>query len=168
VVKGVELGPGTSLPSLRAFMDDVAIVAPKAEEVEEVLCRLEHLIKQCKMRFKPVKRRSFSMRKRKVTPRSYMIGGETIPTVLQQPVKSLGRMYSIPLTDRYQGKQVLRLVCDGLARIDKCGLPGKYKAWCYQFGLLPRVLWPLHVYDIPLSPVEQMEQKVSVKLRKWL
>jgi len=97
-----------------------------------------------------------------------MIGGETIPPVLQQPVKSLGRVYSISLTDRYQGNQVLHMVCDGLAKIDKCGLPGKYKAWCYQFGLLPRVLWPLQVYDIPLSPVERMEQKVSVKLRKWL
>jgi len=27
-----------------------------------------------------------------VPSRSYMIGGETIPTVLQQPVKSLGKM----------------------------------------------------------------------------
>ena len=69
-----------------------------------------------------------------------MIEGETIPTVLQQPVKSLGRMYSILLTDRYQGKQVRHMVCDGLARIDKCGLPGKYKAWRYQFELLPQLL----------------------------
>ena len=66
------------------------------------------------MRFKPVKSRCLSLSKGKVTPQSYMIGGETIPKVLQQPVKSLGRMYSIPLTDRYQGKQVLRMVCDGL------------------------------------------------------
>ena len=26
----------------------------------------------------------------------------------------------------------------------------------------------VQVYDIPLSPVQRMEQKVSVKLRKWL
>jgi len=86
-------------------MDDITIVVLKAEEVEEVLCRLEHLIRQCKMRFKPVKSRSLSTRKGKVTPRSYMIRDETIPTVLQPPVKSPRRMYSIPLTDRYQGKQ---------------------------------------------------------------
>jgi len=36
VINGVELGPGMSLLLLRAFMDDITIVASKAEEVEEV------------------------------------------------------------------------------------------------------------------------------------
>ena len=79
-----------------------------------------------------------SMRKGKVTPRSYMFGGETVPTILQQPVKGLGRMYSILLTDRYQLREAGTAY--GVWRIDKCCLPGKYKAWCYQFGLLPQLL----------------------------
>mgnify|MGYP000694594110 CR=1 FL=1 len=55
-----------------------------------------------------------------------------------------------------------------LSSIEKSNLPAKYKAWCYQFGLLPRVSWQLTVYDVPLSPVEQMERKKSSRLRKWL
>ncbi|CAC5377734.1 unnamed protein product [Mytilus coruscus] len=35
--------------------------------------------------------------------------------------------------------------------IDKSGLPGKYKAWCYQHGILPRITWPLLMYEVPLT-----------------
>lgn len=31
---------------------------------------------------------------------------------------------------------------------------GKNKAWGYQHGVLPRLLWPLLVYEIPISTVE--------------
>ena len=56
----------------------------------------------------------------------------------------------------------------GLAAIENSGLPGKYKAWCMQFALFPRILWPLQIYDIPLTPVQNMEHQISMKLRKWL
>jgi len=39
---------------------------------------------------------------------------------------------------------------------------------CYQFGLLPRVLWQLAIYDVPPSSVEQMERKVIAYIRRWL
>ena len=36
--------------------------------------------------------------------------------------------------------------------LDKSGLPGKYKAaWIYQHGILPRLLWPLLVYDVLIT-----------------
>ena len=52
--------------------------------------------------------------------------------------------------------------------VDKSGLPGKFKAWIYQHGILPRLLWPLLVYDVPLTTVEGFERKVSGYLRRWL
>ena len=39
------------------------------------------------------------------------------------------------------------------------------KAWCYQHGLLPRLLWPLQMYEIAISRVEQYSNKY---LRKGL
>ena len=59
-------------------------------------------------------------------------------------------------------------VAEGLDRIDKSGLPGKLKLWCLQFGLFPRLMWPLSVYEIPLSVAEKMERLVSFYIRKWL
>ncbi|KAK0146618.1 hypothetical protein N1851_014073 [Merluccius polli] len=32
-----------------------------------------------------------------------------------------------------------------MTAVDKSGLPGKFKAWIYQHGVLPRILWPLLV-----------------------
>ncbi|XP_058485986.1 uncharacterized protein LOC131459868 [Solea solea] len=52
--------------------------------------------------------------------------------------------------------------------VDKSGLPGKFKAWIYQHGILPRILWPLLVYEVPISTVEGFERRVSWYLQRWL
>lgn len=51
---------------------------------------------------------------------------------------------------------------------ERSGLPGKYKAWGYQHGILPRLLWPLLVYEVPLTTVEALERKINNFLRRWL
>lgn len=48
------------------------------------------------------------------------------------------------------GRTVLKQLSEGLAKIDQSQLPGKYKAWCYQFILYRRVMWPLKMSKIPL------------------
>ncbi|XP_063435804.1 uncharacterized protein LOC134716731 [Mytilus trossulus] len=55
-----------------------------------------------------------------------------------------------------------------MRNIDKTGLPGKLKAWIYQHGLLPRISWPLMLYEITLSTVEKLERTINRHLRKWL
>ena len=42
------------------------------------------------------------------------------------------------------------------------------KAWCYQHGLLLRLLWPLQMYEIVISRVERIQQYYNKYLRKWL
>lgn len=46
------------------------------------------------------------------------------------------------------------------------GLPGKFKAWTYHHGILPRILWLPLVYEFPLSIVGGFE--ISCHLRRWL
>ncbi|KAL4008901.1 hypothetical protein ACER0C_002753 [Sarotherodon galilaeus] len=55
-----------------------------------------------------------------------------------------------------------------LIKVDKSGLPGRFKAWIYQHSILPRILWPLLVYTVPITTVESLERKISGFLRKWL
>ena len=98
----------------------------------------------------------------------FKIGGDTIPTVREKPVKNLGRLYSIPLTDRHWGTEVQKVVLKGLKSIDKTCLPGKIKAWCYQHGLLPHILWPLKMYEITLSCVKRIQQFSNKYQGKWL
>ena len=56
---------------------------------------------------------------------------------------------------------------DWLKLVDKCGLPGKFKAWIYQHGILPRLLCPFLVYSVPSSTVEAMERTINSFLRRW-
>ena len=86
----------------------------------------------------------------------------------EKAVKSLGRWYQADLNDGEQAVQFWKDVAEGLDRIDKSGLPGKLKLWCLQFGLFPRLMWPLSVYEIPLFVAEKMERLVSFYIRKWL
>ena len=83
-------------------------------------------------------------------------------------MKSLGCLHSISLIDRYRGTEVQKVAFKGLKSIDKTCLPGKMKAWCYQRGLLPRLLWPLQMYEIAISHVERIPQYSNKYLRKWL
>ncbi len=44
----------------------------------------------------------------------------------------------------------------------------KFKAWMYQHGVLPRVLCPLLVSEVPMITVEALEKSCTQHLRRWL
>ncbi|XP_078617582.1 uncharacterized protein LOC144885536 [Branchiostoma floridae x Branchiostoma japonicum] len=168
VVGGVKLPSGQRLPPLRAFMDDVTTILRTAPCTNRVLRRLEELTKWARMKFKPTKSRSLSLRKGKVSNRVFTVDGQCIPTIEQTSVRSLGRLYTKDLSDSKRGQEVVRQACEGLKSIDSCQLPGKLKIWCTQFVLLPRLKWPLKMYEISLTTVEEIERKMNAYIRKWL
>lgn len=45
--------------------------------------------------------------------------------------------------------------------INKTFLPGKLKLWCLHFGILPRLIWPLTVYEILSQQSGKAKKKVS-------
>lgn len=40
--------------------------------------------------------------------------------------------------------------------------------WIYQHSILPRILWPLLVFEVPMTTVESMERRISSYLHRWL
>ena len=120
------------------------------------------------MKAKPKKSRSLTLVGGSVREIHFEIRDDKIPTVREKPVKSLGRLYSIPLTDRHRGTEIQKVARKELKSIDKPCLPGKMKAWYYQHGLLPRLLWPLQMYEIAISRVERIQRYSNKYLRKWL
>lgn len=46
-----------------------------------------------------------------------------------------------------------------MAAMDKGGLPDRPGG--YQHSVLPRVLWPLLMYEVPVSTVERLEWKIE-------
>ena len=42
--------------------------------------------------------------------------------------------------------------------IDKCDILNKDKVWCIYFGLIPKLSWPMQLYEVSLTKVKTMEQ----------
>ena len=55
-----------------------------------------------------------------------------------------------------------------LRELEKCQVPGRYKAWMVQHMIIPRLMWPLSIYRIPETKIKEMQAKITAKLKKWL
>ncbi|GFO06257.1 reverse transcriptase [Plakobranchus ocellatus] len=71
------------------------------------------------------------------------------------------------MKDTRRGAETLELLSESLLAINKCGLQGKFKIWCLQFMLIPKLLWPLLVYDI-CSTTVAIEANINKHTMKWL
>ena len=130
---------------------------------------LEKLIVWARMRFKPGKSRSLVLQKGKMKSTArFTIASEFIPTVTEKPVKSLGKWFNSSTKDQAAIKGIGDDLDDWLMKMDKYGLPGKFKAWLHQHAILPRILWPLMLYEVAITTAEGMERKISGYLRRWL
>ncbi len=145
VVGGERLQCNQRLPPIRAYMEDLTTLTTTVPCTKRLLEKLHQNITWARMKLKPSKCRSISIVKGQVTDQRFHVGGTPVPTVSEMPVKSLGRWYDAKLKDTEQFEH--------LKNDTKTLLPGKLKLWCFQFGILPRLLWPLTVYEIPITKV---------------
>ena len=95
--KGVIKNEHLTLPPSRAFMDDIPILVPSQTAPDGLLQRYYDLSTWARIKPKPKRSRSLSLFGGSVREIHFKIGGDEIPTVREKPVKSLGRLYSIPL-----------------------------------------------------------------------
>ena len=152
----------------KAFMDDVTLLTRDVDTMQSILIRLDQLITWSRMKFKAKKSRSLTIQKGKQRQQKFTIAGEQMPTVKEQPVKSLGSWYSGTLSDRSQGVAIMQQAEHGLKAIDRTKLPGKHKIWCLQFALYPRLAWPLTMYEVALWRVVMIDRTCNTNIRKWL
>lgn len=163
------MNTGVRQPPIRAYMDDLTITTSSVTGSRWILRRLEKLITWARMCFKPAKSRSLVIKKGKVADNfRFSISGTTIPTLTDRPVKSLGKTFYSTSTDTLSIRMTISELEVWLAKVDKSGLPGCFKAWIYQHAVLPRILWPLFIYDFPMTSVETMERSINGYLRRWL
>lgn len=55
-----------------------------------------------------------------------------------------------------------------LKGIENRHLLGRFKVWCFQYGVCPCLQWSFLLYDFPVSKVEGMERLCSKFLQKCL
>ena len=81
----------------------------------------------------------------------FRITGEAIP--------SLGKLFDKTLKDTTNVKNIGDQMTHWLRKINKSELLGKFKSWCYQHGVLPRIPEPLMMYDVPMVAVKKWKAK---------
>ena len=87
--------------SLKAFMDDVTLIAESRSHKEQLVTSLQELFKWAAMKIKPSKCQSLSLLKGNCKEIKFSVNGNEIPTIREKSIKSLGHYYSLPVTDRH-------------------------------------------------------------------
>ena len=166
--KGPETVSGQRQRNSRLLMDDITSTTENLVQTKYLLDKLMAKLKWAGLSAKPEKCRSLVIIKGKVSNKTPYIEGTPITSITEKPVKYLGKVYNKTLNDREQAEEVLNELKQGLRRIQKTKIPGRYKAWMVQHMLLPRLMWPLTIYNIPETKIEEMQRQITVCLKRWI
>ena len=98
----------------------------------------------------------------------FSVNGQKIPSIHENPVKILGRCIDVSLSDATPIDNFIQQCNEGLVSIDKSFHRGIHKLWILQHLLIPRLRWPISIYEVSPSTVLKLEQKISTYARKWL
>lgn len=127
VVGGDQTRVELRIPPIRAYMDDMITLATTKAYTKGLLGKLQESINWARMKMKPSKSRSISVVKGVLRDTRFYIGDDPVPTVSEQPVKSLGRWYNSSLEDKEQVQQLMQEIVNGLNNTGKTLLTGKLK-----------------------------------------
>ena len=166
-----------SLPLIRAFMDDLNLMSSSVPGAQDLLSRCTTALKWAGMEFRAEKSRSFIVVKGKSLNSTPFSAVKTvdptdfssyIPSIHTMPVRFLGGTIDGSISDRKVIDELDQKLSDGLKLIDKSFFNGAQKLWILQHLLIPRIQWPLLIYEVSMSHVMSLEQKLSSYIRKWL
>ena len=133
-----------------------------------LLSDIERKLKWADLSARAKKCRSLVIIKGQVKRRLLKIGGDAITPIQELPIKHLGKQYNETLNEREQIEFTSKQALKDLKKIDSCRITGRYKAWILQHMLMPKLMWPLSIYNVPLTTVEWLQQKITSYLKKWL
>ena len=166
--KGPKTSSGQQQVSCRLFMDDIATTTETTVQTKHLLNRLTEKLNWAGLKVKPEKCRSMVIERGKISTRTVNIEGKPITSITEKPVKYLGKTYNMSLDEKQQIGEITKQAKADLRKIDRCRLPGRFKPWIVQHMLLPRLMWPLSIYNVPESKVESIQRLITASLKKWL
>ena len=166
--KGPKTSSGQLQKNSRLFMDDIASTTLNLVCATYLLVKLFRIFKWAGLEGRPEKCRSLVIIKGEVSKKTPTIDGKAITSITEKPVKHLGKEYNKSMNEKDQIEEVMKECKMSLKKIERCKVPGQYKAWMMQHMLLPRIMWPLTIYNIPMTKVEEMQRQITLKLKRWL
>ena len=166
--KGPKTSSGQQQECSRLFMDDIATSTETTVQTRHLLKKLIDKLKWANLMVKPEKCRTMVIKKGKISTQTIQIEGSAITSITEKPIKYLGKTYNMTLNEKQQTEAIIKQAKEDLRKIDKCKVPGRYNGWMMQHMLLPRLLWPLSIYNVPTSKVEAIQRLMTNALKRWL
>ena len=166
--KGPKSTSGQQQENSRLFMDDLTTTTETLVQNSYLLQKLGTVFDWAGLDFKQEKCRALVIIKGVVERREVILNNKPITLLQDNPAKYLGKSYNDSLTEQDQIKQLEMALKQALKNIELCRLPGRYKSWMVQNMLLKRIMWPLSIYNVPYTKVEEMQRRITAKLKKWL
>ena len=166
--KGPKTETGQRQENSRLFMDDIATTTETLVQTKHLLENMSGKLEGSGLSLRLDKCRSLVIVKGEVSKRKPVINGIPIVSVAEAPVRYLGKVYTRSLGDQEQAEETLEELQRSLRRLERCQVPGRYKAWMIQHMIIPRIMWPLTIYRIPETKIREMQGKITAKLKKWL
>ena len=166
--KGPRTESGQQQENARLFMDDITTTTETLVQTKHLLDNLARKLEWGGLEVRPGKCRSLVLIKGEISKKTPEINGHVISSIADKPVKYLGKIYNKRLNDREQTEETAKELRNNLKKLDRCQVPGKYKAWMLQHMVLPKLMWPLTIYQVPASKVSEMQRQITAKLKKWL
>ena len=172
-VQGFVTSSKIVMPLLRAFMDDLNLLCVNSGDMRILLGRANTALTWAGMEWRASKSRSLVLESGSVSKCEFDVSSstsssETIPPISEKPVRFLGKWMDDTISDKRGSNPLHQQIEAGLEKLDKCYLLGVNKVWVLQFLLLQQVRWTITIYDIPISVVEKLEQRISKFIRRWL
>lgn len=166
------------------FADDVSFTTPRPKDNQKLLdCTDEFLEWTDCMQAKPIKCKDMALAQFKpgcvhqyvphtdlvyspFDPKLY-ISNAALTFIADSPFKFLGRKIYVHLTEHAQLKETADTLVTMLTMVDALLLSGPMKLWLYNFGVVPRLSWPLLVYDFPITAVEDLDATANRFIKNW-
>ena len=166
--KGPRTSTGQRQANSRLFMDDITTTTETVPQTRHLLEKLADKLNWAGLRIKPEKCRSLVIFKGELKSMDIKINGKSVTPIQKMPIKYLGKKYTASLNEKEQTDLVAQQLNGDLKKIERCRLPGRYKCWMVQHMLIPRIMWPLSIYNIAMTKVEDLQKKITAALKRWL
>ena len=149
----------TTLLLLRAFMDDLSLMATKVSGAQPFFSRCITALTWAGLEFRADKSCSVIVKGRSMNATSFSVSktsvhpevSSPIPSIHSRPIKFLGRIIDGSISDRNSSAELTDKLLSGLSVIDKSHFTGMQKLWILQHLLIPRIQRPLIIYEISIS-----------------
>merc|ERR1712240_834616 len=100
--KGPKTSSGQQQTNTRLFMDDIATTTNNLVQTKYLLEKLSENFKKAGLAVKPEKCRSLVIIKGETSRKTPVMDGTQITSIMDQPIKYLGKKYNQRLNDREQ------------------------------------------------------------------